>query len=440
MTRRLSGNASALFAHTSNSSKFFEEEFSLGLSSPVKPDSDLAASLFQNSSATQELSPTSSEPLPNHTTKYLLRDPKLSTEFILDPPQAPLQSHDYHREAHNNPSFSVSLSHSQQQQELTHSHSNTVIPSNNSSHHLPNPSIQLTVPISPALTHRSEYSANINHAVTNPYYSNYELIPLSSQASHVPPPPENHIYQMPSTMFMPSVDANIPEPRQTLFTPFNNHYDGGYGGHHDYTGGYEQSYEGPSASMLSAPSTNNSFPSMSSNSNNSGIPLAPLLKRKKKNGPAPTHVCPYETCGQKFQKLMNFKSHLKSHEMDKTFDCLSCGSVFRRAHDLKRHVTTLHTDVKPFACTVCPISFARIDALKRHVSRPGAACFIELPAGSAGMKKLHEIMAEEGGLAMAQNRAREMNGGVGVFSTNYEEALAEVYAMTEATSTRKTLI
>lgn len=85
--------------------------------------------------------------------------------------------------------------------------------------------------------------------------------------------------------------------------------------------------------------------------------------------------CPFEGCTKSFSRQFNLKSHMKSHNTEKPFQCASCPQAFRRCHDLKRHVRSLHTEVKPFGCKSCCKQFSRMDALRRHVSRPASHCF-----------------------------------------------------------------
>lgn len=58
-----------------------------------------------------------------------------------------------------------------------------------------------------------------------------------------------------------------------------------------------------------------------------------------------------------------------------SYSCDQCDHFFKRAHDLKRHIRSVHTKVKPFSCRKCTRAFSRADALKRHISRPGSICY-----------------------------------------------------------------
>ncbi|RKP00607.1 hypothetical protein CXG81DRAFT_13002 [Caulochytrium protostelioides] len=82
-------------------------------------------------------------------------------------------------------------------------------------------------------------------------------------------------------------------------------------------------------------------------------------------------------CDKMFMTPLNLKSHLRTHNPDKPFACQEdgCDASFRRHHDLKRHMGSVHTCSRPFTCDRCEKVFARQDALKRHVTRPGTACY-----------------------------------------------------------------
>ncbi|KAL2105112.1 hypothetical protein VUR80DRAFT_8983 [Thermomyces stellatus] len=88
------------------------------------------------------------------------------------------------------------------------------------------------------------------------------------------------------------------------------------------------------------------------------------------HGPDPADnkwVCLYESCGKRFGRKENIKSHVQTHLNDRQYRCPSCQKCFVRQHDLKRHAK-IHTGIKPYPCE-CGNSFARHDALTRHRQR-----------------------------------------------------------------------
>ncbi|KAB5511508.1 hypothetical protein GE09DRAFT_1164738 [Coniochaeta sp. 2T2.1] len=78
-------------------------------------------------------------------------------------------------------------------------------------------------------------------------------------------------------------------------------------------------------------------------------------------------TCTFESCGKKFGRKENIKSHVQTHLNDRQYQCPTCKKCFVRQHDLKRHAK-IHTGIKPYPCE-CGNSFARHDALTRHRQR-----------------------------------------------------------------------
>jgi regulatory protein SWI5 len=78
-------------------------------------------------------------------------------------------------------------------------------------------------------------------------------------------------------------------------------------------------------------------------------------------------VCLFDSCGKKFGRKENIKSHVQTHLNDRQYQCPTCKKCFVRQHDLKRHAK-IHTGIKPYPCE-CGNSFARHDALTRHRQR-----------------------------------------------------------------------
>ena len=52
--------------------------------------------------------------------------------------------------------------------------------------------------------------------------------------------------------------------------------------------------------------------------------------------------------------------------------CGTCGTAFRWASDLKRHISTVHEGKKPHVCETCGRAFAKPSHLRRHIG--SASC------------------------------------------------------------------
>ena len=78
-------------------------------------------------------------------------------------------------------------------------------------------------------------------------------------------------------------------------------------------------------------------------------------------------TCLFPSCGKRFGRKENIKSHVQTHLGDRQYRCNRCRKCFVRQHDLKRHAK-IHSGVKPYPCA-CGNSFARHDALTRHRQR-----------------------------------------------------------------------
>ncbi|KAI9202902.1 uncharacterized protein BJ171DRAFT_163458 [Polychytrium aggregatum] len=84
--------------------------------------------------------------------------------------------------------------------------------------------------------------------------------------------------------------------------------------------------------------------------------------------------CPHDDCTRTFSKQTHLRAHLKSHQNERNHQCNTCGSTFRRSHDLRRHERSLHSTDRPYECLVCHKTFSRMDALKRHSMRSKGPC------------------------------------------------------------------
>merc|ERR1712150_88344 len=52
---------------------------------------------------------------------------------------------------------------------------------------------------------------------------------------------------------------------------------------------------------------------------------------------------------------------------NKTHECNQCRKMFSRANDLKRHVQTVHEDIRKYKFEECGKSFGEMGNLKRHI-------------------------------------------------------------------------
>ncbi|KAI8821397.1 uncharacterized protein EV422DRAFT_495766 [Fimicolochytrium jonesii] len=73
-----------------------------------------------------------------------------------------------------------------------------------------------------------------------------------------------------------------------------------------------------------------------------------------------------ETCSRIFTRLYNLKSHIRSHQGLRPFNCKTCDASFTRNHDLNSRHQRTHVNEKPYTCPNCNKNFSRKDALRRH--------------------------------------------------------------------------
>lgn len=75
-------------------------------------------------------------------------------------------------------------------------------------------------------------------------------------------------------------------------------------------------------------------------------------------------TCTYKSCGKKFTRRYNVRSHIQTHLSDRPFACMYCPKKFVRQHDLNRHIKG-HLEARHCRCP-CGKEFTRIDAMKKH--------------------------------------------------------------------------
>lgn len=73
-----------------------------------------------------------------------------------------------------------------------------------------------------------------------------------------------------------------------------------------------------------------------------------------------------DKCGKVMSNFKNYKSHVKSHTVGKTFECSDCGKLFREKWDLNKHVI-IHSTEKSFTCEFCGRGFNRRYNLELHL-------------------------------------------------------------------------
>ncbi|KAJ3057518.1 hypothetical protein HK097_004040 [Rhizophlyctis rosea] len=102
-----------------------------------------------------------------------------------------------------------------------------------------------------------------------------------------------------------------------------------------------------------------------------GLLAAPQSAPTKPRGAKKTFKCTLPGCTKEFTRKYNLASHIRCHSGERPFICPHCTSTeisFARKHDLRRHVKSLHSEMRPHKCTHCSLSFSRSDALKRHLA------------------------------------------------------------------------
>ncbi|KAG5864842.1 hypothetical protein JTB14_004472 [Gonioctena quinquepunctata] len=72
-------------------------------------------------------------------------------------------------------------------------------------------------------------------------------------------------------------------------------------------------------------------------------------------------------CNESFYPKYKLTTHLKSHELEKSYRCPECFKSFMFAENLRRHALT-HKGVKPFICKLCGKSFLRKRSLDEHTN------------------------------------------------------------------------
>mmetsp|Transcript_12515 Transcript_12515/g.50916 ORF Transcript_12515/g.50916 Transcript_12515/m.50916 type:complete len:459 (-) Transcript_12515:249-1625(-) len=90
-----------------------------------------------------------------------------------------------------------------------------------------------------------------------------------------------------------------------------------------------------------------------------------LASSEKKKPGASGHLC--ETCGKIFKRAYDLKRHvIVVHQKIKDFKCSYCGQLFTQSGHLHEHVRMAHTGAL-HACSICERKFGTKSKLDRHV-------------------------------------------------------------------------
>ena len=57
----------------------------------------------------------------------------------------------------------------------------------------------------------------------------------------------------------------------------------------------------------------------------------------------------------------------EGYKSPNVFECEECDQTFKRAENLRRHVSHVHQSKESFKCPSCEKGFGRPDNLKRHI-------------------------------------------------------------------------
>ncbi|KAK3094855.1 hypothetical protein FSP39_007112, partial [Pinctada imbricata] len=80
-----------------------------------------------------------------------------------------------------------------------------------------------------------------------------------------------------------------------------------------------------------------------------------------------------EICGRRFKRKDKLSCHYRSHTDDHPYMCTECGNVFKWKHHVKRHMMTVHQNIKRkesmkrHPCHICGKSFTWGHHVKRHL-------------------------------------------------------------------------
>ena len=92
---------------------------------------------------------------------------------------------------------------------------------------------------------------------------------------------------------------------------------------------------------------------------------AGLRQHMVNHGPPTLYAC--HLCDKKFRFKAKHAAHVMMHGGERRHFCQLCSRGFFYANELKKHVTTVHTQERPFKCAYCEQTYKRKTHVTRHM-------------------------------------------------------------------------
>ena len=102
---------------------------------------------------------------------------------------------------------------------------------------------------------------------------------------------------------------------------------------------------------------------ISNHGNDSRIPKAKYVLKRKKNRLVRSYPCPH--CPAEFNKASEYEGHLVSHTGVKHYQCRLCNKKFGNECYLKKHMLR-HGDARTYVCSLCGAGFKTSNGLYTH--------------------------------------------------------------------------
>ena len=96
--------------------------------------------------------------------------------------------------------------------------------------------------------------------------------------------------------------------------------------------------------------------------------MTQVKKKRKKREKVEHGISACEECGKVFKKYHDLKRHMVTHTGKKDFICPVCAKGFTLEQNLARH-QRIHDGVKPFQCRFCEKSYTQSNSMKEHEAR-----------------------------------------------------------------------